>query len=332
MPVPVRGPLRGVQQVGPVRLLRRPGGDLGQEPPGERRRRRPGPAAAGRLLRRRRLRAASAPGRSWAVIRAERAQGAWSAWMTAVSRVTCAVTKGLPSRSAPTQLPKRRNRGHRWPPAPPGVGHGAVQFPGTTAGTTRNRVSSNAAMTVRTSSIGSIALTRSWEVRQSRSMCSRNPRCASARSAAAARGASRVPSSLFRSGAAVPPHRPLLRASVGWAVSTRGPAGTPGAPAKFWVRLLAAHPGDRAAPRATRGTGSRPAAPLPQDPDPLVLLGQVGPVEVDGALRATCSARSRVQEATSPSIASPAGPRSPGSSSRQPRRVDDGVPEPLHVR
>ena len=33
----------------------------------------------------------------------------WSAWMVAVSRVTWAVTNGLPSRSAPTQLPKRRN-------------------------------------------------------------------------------------------------------------------------------------------------------------------------------------------------------------------------------
>ena len=33
------------------------------------------------------------------------ARSTWSAWMTAVSRVTWAVTNGLPSRSAPTQLP-----------------------------------------------------------------------------------------------------------------------------------------------------------------------------------------------------------------------------------
>ena len=35
----------------------------------------------------------------------------WSAWIVAVSRVTCAVTNGFPSRSAPTQLPKRRKAG-----------------------------------------------------------------------------------------------------------------------------------------------------------------------------------------------------------------------------
>src|ERR1035441_8197018 len=58
--------------------------------------------------------------------------------MTAVSLVTWAVTKGLPSRSAPTQLPKRRNAGTadaaggacaggRPPPAPPGLIERAVQ-------------------------------------------------------------------------------------------------------------------------------------------------------------------------------------------------------------
>ncbi len=33
------------------------------------------------------------------------ARSTWSAWIVAVSRVTWAVTNGLPSRSAPTQLP-----------------------------------------------------------------------------------------------------------------------------------------------------------------------------------------------------------------------------------
>ncbi len=40
-----------------------------------------------------------------------RARNAWSAWITAASRVTPAVTDGLPSRSAPTQLPNRKNAG-----------------------------------------------------------------------------------------------------------------------------------------------------------------------------------------------------------------------------
>ena len=39
------------------------------------------------------------------------ARSAWSAWITAASLVTWAVTSGFPSRSAPTQLPKRRNAG-----------------------------------------------------------------------------------------------------------------------------------------------------------------------------------------------------------------------------
>ena len=39
------------------------------------------------------------------------AASACCAWMIAVSLVTCAVTNGLPSRSPPTQLPKRRNAG-----------------------------------------------------------------------------------------------------------------------------------------------------------------------------------------------------------------------------
>src|ERR1039458_1587536 len=46
--------------------------------------------------------------------------------MTAVSLVTWAVTKGLPSRSAPTQLPKRRNAGTALPAAP-GLIERAVQ-------------------------------------------------------------------------------------------------------------------------------------------------------------------------------------------------------------
>src|SRR6185437_5053356 len=46
----------------------------------------------------------------------------WSAWMVAVSRVTWAVTNGLPSRSAPTQLPNRRK-------ARTGVADGPVELP-----------------------------------------------------------------------------------------------------------------------------------------------------------------------------------------------------------
>ena len=39
------------------------------------------------------------------------ARSTWSAWIVAVSRVTCAVTNGLPSLSAPTQLPNRMKAG-----------------------------------------------------------------------------------------------------------------------------------------------------------------------------------------------------------------------------
>ncbi len=39
------------------------------------------------------------------------ARSAWSAWITAASLVTWAVTRGFPSRSAPTQLPNRRKGG-----------------------------------------------------------------------------------------------------------------------------------------------------------------------------------------------------------------------------
>ena len=145
------------------------------------------------------------------------ARSTWSAWIVAVSRVTCAVTNGLPSRSAPTQLPNRRKAGTGDPaPAAPATARSSSRY---TAGTTRNSVSSNAVITVRTSSMGSIALTRSCEVRHSRSTSSRSLRRASSRSVAAVRWSSSTSSSpLIRRSAATTARR---RASVGCAVSTR---------------------------------------------------------------------------------------------------------------
>ncbi len=51
------------------------------------------------------------------------ARSAWSAWIAAASLVTWAVTVGLPSRSAPTQLPNRRHAG--------ATGAGPALAPGT---------------------------------------------------------------------------------------------------------------------------------------------------------------------------------------------------------
>ena len=147
-----------------------------------------------------------------------RARSTWSAWISAVSLVTCAVTNGLPSRSAPTQLPNRRNAGAAagaCPDAGPCSARSSERY---RAGTTRKSDSSNAAMAVRTSSSGRIACTRSAAVRHSRSISSRSLRVASACSLAPSRPSSRLASStLIRRRISVTARR---RVSVGWAVST----------------------------------------------------------------------------------------------------------------
>ena len=156
------------------------------------------------------------------------ARSTCSAWMVAASRVTRAVTNGFPSRSAPTQLPKRRKAGTRVGTAPLSRPATAWSIDRYSVGTTRNRVSSNAVITVRTSSIGSMALTRSCEVRHSTSICSCSSRRVSARSVAAARGSSSAStSSEIRRSEATTARR---RASVGCAVKTgctRRPSSSP---------------------------------------------------------------------------------------------------------
>ena len=112
-------PLGGVQQVGPVRLLRRPGGDLGQQLGVGRRGggQRPAQAGGGGVVA-----ACRVSARPILVVAFSRARRMWSAWIVAVSRVTWAVTNGLPSRSAPTQLPNRRYADTGEAPAAHGAG------------------------------------------------------------------------------------------------------------------------------------------------------------------------------------------------------------------
>src|ERR1039458_5852421 len=99
--------------------------------------------------------------------------------MAAVCLVTRAVTNGLPSRSPPIQLPSRRNAGAAAAACPDAGPFSARSNDRYSAGTTRNRVSSNAVMAARTSSSGCIAWTRSADVRHSRSISSTSLRPAS---------------------------------------------------------------------------------------------------------------------------------------------------------
>ncbi len=141
------------------------------------------------------------------------ARSTCSAWITAVCLVTSGVTNGLPSRSAPIQLPYRRNAtaaGAACPEAGPVSARSSDRY---RAGITRNSVSSNAVMAARTSSSGCMACTRSAEVRHSRSISSLSLRRASPRSLAPSRpSSSRASSALMRRSDSVIARR---RASVG---------------------------------------------------------------------------------------------------------------------
>src|SRR6266511_1350734 len=98
--------------------------------------------------------------------------------------VTSAVTLGLPSRSPPTQVPQRRqdgNAGARTPDPSPLRARSSSRY---SSGTRRNRVSSKADMTVRTSSSGVGCWRRSWEVRHRAVVSSNRRRRASASSEA----------------------------------------------------------------------------------------------------------------------------------------------------
>ena len=158
-------------------------------------------------------------------------------------------------------------------------------------------------MTVRTSSIGSMALTRSCEVRHSRSMFSRSPRRASPRSAAPVRGSSRiVSSSLMRRSTATTARR---RASVGCAVSTRctrressRSSRCPG-PVSRLSSVTAAASDSR--------TGSGPPSRSRSSRMRWCSSARLVRWKYTVKARATCSARSRSQEPTRAAIASPAG-------------------------
>jgi len=94
---------------------------------------------------------------------------------------------------------------------------------------------------------------------------------------------------------------------------------------------LAADLGDRGRERLAHRL--LPGIALPQDPDPLVLLGQVGQVEVDGERAGHVLGALQGPGGDEP------GDRVPGRIAAArvvlppaPAGVDDGVPEPLHVR
>ena len=126
--------------------------------------------------------------------------------------------------------------------------------------------------------MGSIALTRSCDVRHSRSTCSRRPRRASSRSAAPVRwSSSRSSRELIRRSAATTAR---LRASVGCAVSTRWTRSEPSSSARCSGPGVVADLGDRGGQRLAHRLAARVA--FPQVTDALMLFGQVGQVEVDG--------------------------------------------------
>ena len=157
--------------------------------------------------------------------------------MSAASLVTAAVTVGLPSRSAPTQLPNRRNAGTGGAARPLSGPSSTWSIARYTAGTSRNSVSSNAVMTVRTSSAGVIPATRSCAVRHSRSTSSCSRRRISACWPAPDRWSSiSVSSPLSRRSDATTARR---RASVGCAVNT-GCTRSPASRSCTWSRPCSA--------------------------------------------------------------------------------------------
>ena len=123
------------------------------------------------------------------------ARSTCSAWIPAVCFVTSAVTNGLPSRSAPIQLPNRRNGGAAEATRPDAGPLSARSSDRYRLGTTRNSVSSNAVIAARTSSSGCMATARSADVRHSRSISSLSLRRTSVRSLAPSRPSSRLVSS-----------------------------------------------------------------------------------------------------------------------------------------
>ena len=126
--------------------------------------------------------------------------------------------------------------------------------------------------------MGVMARARSGEVRHSRSISSRSRRRMSACSDAPCRGSSRsVSRSAIRRSAVATARR---RASVGCAVSTGCTRSRPSSSSSWagpWSRRELA---DRGGQRLTYRRVAR--VPLPQGPDPVQFLGQVGQVEVDG--------------------------------------------------
>ena len=134
-------------------------------------------------------------------------------------------------------------------------------------------------MTVRTSSIGSMALARSGEVQPQQVDLLAQP-APDLRLLAAPRAGCRrasVSRSLIRRSAVATARR---RASVGCAVSTGCTRSRPSRSSRCSAPCSWRNSRDRRGQRLAdrRGTG----VPLPQRPDPVQFLGQVGQVEVDG--------------------------------------------------
>ena len=192
--------------------------------------------------------------------------------------MTAAVTVGLPSRSAPTQLPNRRNAGTGGAARPLSGPSSTWSIARYTAGTSRNSVSSNAVITVRTSSAGVIPATRSCAVRHSRSTSS----CSRRRISACCARAGPLVVDLGEQ-PAEPAQRRHHRAAARLG-RVRGEHRVHPQPGQQVVHvaeaLLGGDPRDRVGERLARR--AVPGIALPQRAHPLLLFGQVGQVEVDG--------------------------------------------------